>query len=205
MRKTGSWFWIIFWMVIFWPIGLFLLLKKTSRDRTAVFGNIKLLKIIYIVLFAVGGFYAMLALGGEGTGFWALGTILCGLFVFKKAKDTLALANMYRHYVDLVINQSQSSIGVIAESVGVPYEAAERELRKMIADGYFVGAQIDKATREIILRNHGTTHAPPPEESMGLYHPAPISERVVTCGSCDANNTIVGQVGECEYCGSPLQ
>jgi len=120
-----------------------------------------------------------------------------GVLVNWFARKTKREGERYKKYISLIVNQSQTSIDNIASAVGVTYEAAAKDLQKMIDAGYFVGAYIDVSQREIVL-------AKPAQASAGSSV-VQVQERVVTCGSCGANNRVMGQIGECEYCGSHLQ
>ena len=72
----------------------------------------------------------------------------------------------------------------------------------MIEKGYLKNAYIDEGMREVILPNH----APVPQNNVNAA--ANITQthpRIAACPCCGANNTIYGDMGECEYCGSPLK
>ena len=105
----------------------------------------------------------------------------------------------YKKYIELIINQNQVYINNIATAVGVSREIATKDLQKMIETGYFAGARIDVDQGIIIL---------PQRTAMYVSQSPDIQpqEKVVQCQSCGANNKItVGQVSECEYCGTYLQ
>ncbi len=35
-NNTTSWGWTIFWLIVFWPVGLFLVIKKMSTDKSVL-------------------------------------------------------------------------------------------------------------------------------------------------------------------------
>jgi len=199
-RKSMAWGWIIFWLILFWPLGLFFLFKKIHTDRTASLNNGRTVAIVSYVLMGFG----IVSLGTLNIP----GVILFGgggIWLFVISRRMQATGARYRKYIALVVNQEQTSIDAIAAAMGVSYGEAVKELQQMIDRGYFEGAHIDAGSREIHLAK-----APPPPviaEAPEMPIPAgiPIQERVVACNSCGANNRVSGQVGECEYCGSPLQ
>jgi hypothetical protein len=83
-----------------------------------------------------------------------------------------------------------------------------KDLQKMIDVGYFYGAYIDVAQREIILAKPTVPQEAASSYAQTPYAQAPqaqVQERIVSCKSCGANNRVMGQLGECEYCGSHLQ
>jgi len=200
-KKPTSWGWIIFWFILFWPVGLVLLIQRLSVDKSAALKSGKGVAIASYILMGMGVIYLIMAF--EAPGLLAAAVIFGGggFLVNWFARKTKRTGERYKKYIALVVNQSQTSIDNIASAVGVSYEVAAKDLQKMIDSGYFTGAYIDMAQREIILAKiaHPQVYTP--------YTPshAPIQERVVTCGSCGANNRVAGHIGECEYCGSPLQ
>jgi len=121
-----------------------------------------------------------------------------GIWLNRIAQRTTLTGERYKKYITLVVNQNYTSIDKIASAVGVSYEDAAQDLQKMINSGYFTGAYINAAQREIVLARTAPSQA-------FQAAAAQTQERVVTCGSCGANNRVSGQFGECEYCGSPLQ
>lgn len=42
-------------------------------------------------------------------------------------------------------------------------------------------------------------------ENMTNTYSAIVETKIIACPCCGANNTIVGDMGECEYCGSLLK
>jgi hypothetical protein len=81
-----------------------------------------------------------------------------------------------------------------------------KDLQKMIDAGYFSGAYIDITQREIILAKTAMPQEYVSPISPSAQAPSPqAQERIVSCKSCGANNKVMGQLGECEYCGSHLQ
>ncbi|MCL2391806.1 MAG: hypothetical protein FWC66_04250 [Oscillospiraceae bacterium] len=204
-KKPTSWGWIIFWFIIFWPVGLVLLIKRLSVDKSAAIKNNKAISIVSYVLMGIGAIYLIMAIAGE-SGMWAAAIIFGGggILVNRYARKAKLTGERYKNYIGLIVNHNQTSIDNIAAATNVPYDTVVKDLQKMITMGYFVGAHIDIAQREIVLARH----EPMPHPTMPFsanQGQAQMQERVVVCSSCGANNRVVGFVGECEYCGSPLQ
>ena len=199
-RRPTPWGWIILGFIVFWPIGVLLLLNRLAVDKSATLtastGSGVL--IVSYILMGIGAICLIGALAGE-SGMFA-GAVLFGvggIYVNRLAKKTKCTGELYKKYIALVINQGQTSIDVIASALNVTYDDAVKDLRGMIEKGYFVGAYIDTNLREIVL----TKNAPQHEVATAAHAPS----RIVTCCSCGANNRVVGPTGECEYCGSHLQ
>ena len=212
-KKPTSWGWIIFWFILFWPVGLFLLIKRLGVDKSATLKSSKTLMIVSYILMGLGVIYFFAAVTGnveetENT----MNAISAGILMLVMfsgggvilnwfARKTKRAGERYKKYIALIVNQSQTSIDNIASAVGIPYDAVSKDLQKMIDSGYFVGAYIDTTQREIMLAKV----APPQVSTSSAPSALQVQERVVICRSCGANNRVVGQIGECEYCGSPLQ
>jgi hypothetical protein len=204
-KKTRSWGWVIFWFILFWPVGLILLFKKINSDKATMFKDGNKVTIMSFVLMGLGALIFMAILGGSAdtyTFLWAFALIGGGVWVFFVGRKMKADGERYKKYIALVANQNQTSIDNIAPAVGVSYEVAAKDLQKMIDLDYFHGAYIDMAQREIVLAKT----APHQVAQMASTTQAQVQEKIATCGSCGANNRVtVGQIAECEYCGSPLQ
>jgi len=196
MKPPISWTWIILALVIFWPVGLVLLFKRLSSDRTAVFSCGKNLRTVYIVLFVVGG----LAIIANQFGIGVL-LVIGGIIVLRTARNRDTSAQRYRYYLDVIFNHGETSINAIAHHAGVTYHVASVELQHMLQLGYLPGAWIDLNTQEIVF----PAEIEPPPESVSYTAPAmqPMhTTRIVACRGCGANNKVTGISGHCEYCGS---
>jgi len=204
-KKSMAWGWIIFWFIVFWPLGVLFLLKKLSKDKSAVLNDSGKVLTMSFVLAGIGVLVFMNTVGRQGFGayyyLWAVALVGGGVWTFLIARKMKANSERYKKYISIVVNQSQTSIDNIASAVGIAYETALKDLQKMIDAGYFMGAYIDVTQREIILAKT----AQPQESVSPVSHPAQTQERIVGCKSCGANNRVAGQLGECEYCGSHLQ
>ncbi|MDR0405396.1 MAG: PCI domain-containing protein [Clostridiales bacterium] len=207
-KQGGRWGWIVFWLIIFWPIGLFLLIRKFATDKQALMsGKTTALSTIAWFLMGIGGIGVILMLSASGNiGGAARGGILYlvmfigGISLHRKASKAKKTAEKYKKYIDIVVNQNTKSVDYIASAVGLPYDAVTKDLQDMINIGY-LNAYIHQGNREIVLQRHEPAqYAPVP--APGAAAPRTIAAR---CPGCGANNVIaVGGVSECEYCGTPL-
>jgi hypothetical protein len=114
--------------------------------------------------------------------------ILLGRRIMKRVKR-------FRQYVGILSFQGVVSVDEIANTVAKPVDFVYADLMDMITRRYFIGAYIDAGTRSFYLRG-----------SEAIKAPAGGEMRVAVCRGCGASNQLaVGTVGECEYCGSPIQ
>jgi hypothetical protein len=203
-KESISWGWVIFWFVFIWPLGLFLLFRKINSDRAIMLNDSKKVTVISFVLIVLGvlAFSTIITNDIKGdiyTYLWAIALVGGGVWTFFVARKMKDDGVRYKKYIALVVNQNQTSIDNIAAAVGVSYDAAAKDLQKMIDDDYFQGACIDVAQREIVLAKKAPQQISQSETAVSGQ------KKIATCKSCGAKNKIkIGQVAECEYCGSFL-
>lgn len=203
-KKSYSWPAIIVLLILFFPVGFYLLYKRFTVDKTAIQRNRRGLTVSGLIFIGIGLLYTLMLFSDEqasSDGTSSIGVIIAlsltfyiiGLVFLLKSLSMKALGVKYKKYINIIINQKQSSIQNIAAGVGVTYEAAVYDLRDMLGSGYFPGAFLNEQTREIILRQSAA-----PE--------AAYQTRAVTCKGCGASNVVAyGRKAECEYCGSSLE
>lgn len=204
-----SWTTIIIALIIFWPVGLYLLIKKTQTDKQAVMASGKLIKIVGMVLC---GFAAIGLISGLGAGFDG-GTLFIviafgagGLALLNHAKKTKKEAESVKKYLSIIVNGGERSLDAIASATGKQYDVVKTDIQKMIDKGFLKNAYLNENTREVVLATPSVKQEPVfYESSYAESNYAAPQTRVVACPCCGANNTIYGEVGECEYCGSPIK
>ena len=222
-EKISAWYsWpvIIITLCVFWPVGLFLLIKRLSLDKKASLVAGKTVGIIGAVSYAIAilGFIACLS---EGMTSEDVGCILffavAGFALRRVAKKTKKEAEDVKQYLSVIVNGHVRQLDSIAAATGKSYDVVRANIQKMINKGYLKNAFINESTRELVLPDlaPATPVAPVvpvatnteyiPEQAPAAKAPAQPVGRMVSCPCCGANNTIYGASGECEYCGSPLE
>ena len=212
MKENGkisiiySWPAIILAFCVFWPVGLFLLIKRVSVDKKTAMSVGKLIGIF----------------GGVSYGIAAIGTLVCisdgfrsddvttilffgiaGFVLRRVAKKIKTEAENVKQYLAIIINSNIRQLDDIVATTGKPYEVVKADVQKLIKKGYLNNAYINENTREVVL--HGASHTTVFTNSYQTAAvPAQSQARVVSCPCCGANNTIYGVDGECEYCGSTI-
>lgn len=217
MKENGkisglySWPVIILALIIFWPVGLFLLIKRVSLDK----------KVAMTVGKLVGGFgiasYVIAILGfvvciGEGFDSTDVSMILffgiAGFVLRRVAKKIKTEAESVKQYLAIIVNGNVRQLDNIAATTGKSYDVVKADIQKMIKKGYLKNAYINENTREVVLPGAATavpTAAPVFANPLQAATPAQPQAKIVACPCCGANNTIYGASGECEYCGSPIK
>ena len=204
-------------LVFFWPVGLFFLYRHLTEDKTNLMHNSQVLRNFGIG-FVVFGATAIIGCLSDAS-YLAIPILFIagGVLMLYQANQLKLRTSIYRHYIDLTVNNGVDSFSSIADAMRLSPQVVETDLQKMIDIGFFADAYLDKQSGRIIL----------PRKSFGLIEQqqvvpsfinAPTSfvllpsgtqtaavPRVLRCKYCGANNVIKpGAVEQCEYCDSPL-
>ena len=205
-KKLMGWGWIVFWLIIFWPLGLFFLFRRVTGDRTATLKNAKTVATISYILLGLGVIYLLASIDDSSFILMALAMIAGGVLLNRYSRKMKATGERYKQYIAQIINHGNTSLNNISSATGHPYPVVDADLRKMIDLGYFQGAFIDASSGEIRLVKPA---APAPEQTPQFaaagtpeMPTVPQQIKAFMCKSCGANNTSA-QNGVCEYCGSP--
>ena len=199
-----SWPVIILALCIFWPVGIFLIIKRVSVDKKTAMGAGKLIGGIGIASYCIAGI-GFIACLSDGFGSDDIGMILffgiAGFVLQKVSKKIKRDAEDVKKYLSVIVNGNERQIDVIASSMGKSYDVAKNDIQKLINKGYLKNAYINEGTREIVLPNI----IQEPSGDMTNTSSVNVETKIIACPCCGANNTVVGDMGECEYCGSPLK
>ena len=199
-----SWPVIILALCIFWPVGIFLIIKRVSVDKKTAMGAGKLIGGIGIASYCIAGI-GFIACLSDGFGSDDIGMILffgiAGFALQKVSQKIKREAEDVKKYLSVIVNGNERQIDVIASSMGKSYDVAKNDIQKLINKGYLKNAYINEGTREIVLPNIIQDQSGDMTNTFSVN----VETKIIACPCCGANNTIVGDMGECEYCGSPLK
>lgn len=164
-KSSPSWGVVIFLLIIFWPVGLYLLFKKISTGDTL--GEGKVLRVVGWMFIVIAIVYISLGesnlvvsenaenvestievLRGVGSFFFIGGGVM--LFMARRKRTK---ANRYKKYIAIVTDNKVRKIDSIANAFPTTYEKVHNDLIEMINKGFFEGAYIDESKREIIFAN----------------------------------------------------
>lgn len=209
IKAIFSWPVIILAFIVFWPVGIFLLVKRLKVDKKGATGAGKILNIIGYASFgmAILGTLVCIDSGFMSSDvsviifFLIVGAVFCS--IAKKLKKNAA---KIRNYTQIIINGEETRLDYIANATNIPYDIVVKDLQQMIDAGYFKNGYVDTVGRKLVLPGKKNT-----VKIESHYQEEPIASaipvrqaRTVTCKCCGAKNVIEAEVGECEYCGSPL-
>lgn len=204
---------IVIVFVVFWPLAIYLIWKRTDIKRINFNGGKAIEGIGWFL--AICGFLGILGMLGvlsdsadfSGSSAYSMVTLFGGgIALIISGKATKRLVRRYKKYADIVTDQGTTSIEEIAAAMPVSRDTAVKDLQKMINKGLFAGASIDPARSEIILPGTYAGACANDRENVRDGSVAQKGQEIaVTCKNCGASNKVgKNSVGVCEFCGSPI-
>lgn len=184
---------------------------KMNTSKGAVVASSITGKIASILGYIVGGFSLLIILFGmtdlESEGavpaliFFIIIFILSILSVLKGLSIKKRLLR-FRKYVELISVDHITSLENIAASTSQSIDFVRADLQKMIDKKYFINANLDLRSGEVII---GGNKAPAQASAESTPQNNQISYETVKCPGCGATNVKpMGATSSCEYCGSVL-
>jgi len=215
-KKKYSWGTIILLLILFFPVGIWMIVKKMSDEKHHYLENGRCLKTYGFVLLGLGIFYLIMGFLGEiqtEDDSSIVGNVITGLIIFcgggllmiRKGKQFMTRGKKFNRYVAIINAENDTSIDRIASAYPTTYTVAVNDLQQMLDFGYFLNAYIDQHQRALIMPPSKSTNftsvMTDQNNNLALKKP-----RIIKCPSCGAINKILpGKTNECEYCGSPLE
>jgi ribosomal protein S27E len=148
---------IILTIIIFWPVGVVLLIWRIAVDKRAalLYSGIITLAGIFFLLMAVAGFFIVAEsdFTDNASIVLTIGLTLLAVTLIWLGIKTRNQAHLYKRYIGLIANDHKTSIDQIASAMSLKYDTVRKDLQKMINKDYFTGAHIDDSTRSIELAN----------------------------------------------------
>ncbi|MGX7023711.1 hypothetical protein [Vagococcus hydrophili] len=196
--------WIVFFCIIFWPVGIFLVYRKIVGNKEALYYDGKgiFISSIILILCAIAGIYG--AFNEEETIAIIFTAILCflapGVLLFLKARTMKKNSEKFKKYSAMIIYQNVTKISDISSAVDLPMDTVKSDIEMMIKNNYFPNSYMDESRMEIILPNRQV------KEDEAFAREKARHARVVKCEGCGAEQEIAeGNIMKCEYCGSLLE
>ncbi|MCZ2256941.1 hypothetical protein [Sporosarcina sp. G11-34] len=196
---THTWLLVIILLIIFWPVGVYFLVRKLSADKKASLSSGKGM-IIWGWVIAGMGIVSWTTLIEDGFFSGTLGTLFfvgAGLSLVYIGKRTSLNAVKYKKYINMIINKNMKSIATIASAIPVSHDMAIKDIQEMIDKGFFDNAYINYDLDEIALSDADGFHTKVKNHNVAMV--------VVSCNGCGANNKVEKlEIDSCQYCGSPI-
>ncbi len=206
-----SWPVIIIAFIVFWPVGLALLILRNTGNKHSVFlGSTDKRK--YII---AGVILIVLAIVSFSNGSGTMGVLYLagGIALIAYANVLVRKSQRNRMYIDLIVNNNETSLDKIASMCNVQYDTAVKELKSLITFNVLKNASIDEMNRTITINRV----QPQPQQPITQFvndvtagfgaavaseQAAPVS---CACPGCGAKVVVQpGQTIICEYCDTPI-
>lgn len=201
-----SWPVIIIAFLIFWPLGIALIILRSKGSKQSIFMGTTDKKKYYILglILIIFGIYSLI----KKSFLIGIFAILGGLFVGYYATSLAKRSARNRKYIDMIVNHHESSIDRIASVVGLPYNKCLSELNQMISLGVLKNANIDTNTHTIRIE----TPAIEQQQGGGFMNSLLGSDNggaemvTASCPGCGAKVVLrKGSTITCEYCDAPIK
>lgn len=205
-----SWPVIIIAFIVAWPIGLGLLIAKNFSDKHSIFlGSTD--KNKYII---AGGVLVILAFFSfsRDNSFLGLIYLAGGVALIAYANVLVKKSKRNRMYIDMIVNNGETSLDKIASVCNIQYDTVVKELKQLITFNVLKNATIDETYRTITITKEQPVQAPnlsqfvsEVTDSLSGSVSANRAPVTCTCSGCGAKVVVTpGQTISCEYCDTPI-
>ena len=200
---------IIVAFFVFWPVAIFLIYLRTKNSKGDIFTATSNKKI-YIILGAILMLMGITNLGSSTL--VAIFMIVGGAAIIYYANTLAKKASRNRTYIDLIVNQGETSIDKMASMLNVKSDVVIKELQMMQTLGILKGANLNTQTHMISIDKAKNTVS----EISGVVNS--LTDTILNASSTDATNVTqkacpgcgakytgkAGQVITCDYCDAEI-
>lgn len=172
-------------IIVQYIIGFFITAFFVYAGVMAIFDikNAGIFTLVLMWLFAFGG--------------------ICVLKSAQKRRRAIFSFKKYKHYFSDNFN---GSIEDLADAVGEDSEDVIENLDFMIDNNFIDNAYINQKSSSIVFQFGNSSSEDAPDESRNKNKNKEPEFIAITCKNCGGINKILkGDVGECDFCGSPIQ
>ena len=204
-----SWPVIIIAFIFFWPAAIVLIYLRTTRSKGGAFAAAQN-KNIYMIL---GAILIIMGLGNiRRSVLVGLFMIIGGIAMIYYANTLAKKATRNKTYIDMIVNQGETSIDKIASMQNVKYDVALNELKTMQTLGILKGATINEQTHSISVAKLQDTAGQISQMANSVTDSlinaastdaasGPAKQVQVACPGCGAKYTgTEGSTITCDYC-----
>lgn len=196
-KRYPSWVMIGILLYVFFPVGIWLVVRKIHGEKHCYRQNGNALKILAVILFVIAGcclFTGIVDVVAFQTDLMALGSLIPGLLLagggvwsLVKGKQLTKLGERYEFYKLQFEQSGELELDPVAAELNITYEQLVSDLKEMIDVGYIDNAFIDFSARCLAQKVRRS------------------STYVVNCPRCGGISEIrKGENAVCTYCGSAL-
>lgn len=203
-----QWWAIVVAFIVFWPAGIALFILRNNQSKQSIFlgtTDKKKYILIGVGLILIGIFYMMRHHGWLGF-FMVVG----GVALIICAERFKIKSERNRRYIELIVNQGETSLDKIASMCNVQYDVAVKEINYLISMRVLKNARLDNMMRTIeiakvvstVINSNNVINQGSPSMSAS---PRQVVNVTCTCKGCGAKMVLPkGTTALCEYCDNPV-
>ncbi len=129
-----------------------------------------------------------------------------GVWLIIKGNKKIKLIRTFYDYSARLSADTEKSIDLLASSTGTTVAVATKNISDMLAAGFFPNCYLDGQHNRLVVPAVSQQRVPAFSASVPNAATQRVKYTTVQCKNCGATNKVIlGTVGECEYCGSPLE
>lgn len=208
-KKTRSWGFISLMLYLFFPVGIYMMVKKVTTEKHNYIKNGKALKAFGWVSLVLGTIILVVnpeVEPAEKQGdlymvivfFYAIAA-----FLFLSGRKYVKRGLRFERYAAIVYSGKIYNLEAIASAFPTDYKTACKDLQNMMDAGFFPSSYIDLERKMLI-----TPETPPVHNAtimQNVLRAESPKAKVIKCPNCGATNAIYSEaVGICKYCDSLL-
>lgn len=190
-------------------------MNKSNKVKAAIVVSKIIEKIqlilgcIIVAFFGLGGLISLTddQKDGTGTAVVIIIFIVLGYWLIYLSRKRNKLIHNFKYYVPIIAEDPTGSLENLAGAMGTSIDVVKKNLQKMIQKKYFVDAYLDPVGNRIVfpsMQQHIQVRSQQMQDTTG--DASGVEYTTVTCRSCGAvNKIVIGNVSECEYCGTQIK
>lgn len=215
--KGISWTVIVLLFIFCFPGAFVAMIHKLHQEKENYIANAKGtakagwfvvgIGVLYLIL----GFYGQWEFAARGAS-WTIAPFIflfvvvsgCGGKLISHANKYKRLGEEQLRYLAIVSSQPAGFLDDIAAAYPKGYTEVCNDLQRMMNDGFFPGYYLN-FDDGIFVGPHKKTRAKVRKTKKKKVQLVKNMKKVVKCPGCNGINIVLGDAGECEYCGSTLE
>lgn len=226
-----SWPIILLALYFFFPVGIYLIIKKSKLHRRNIFtiGKKTFSTAISLFIFGVLLYLPKIILGflefsknneeslvdlkevvnsdfyskviNFGNWFFILGIVILLISFYQKYK-----AKQYQKYISLVVNKDIENLDEIATKIQFNKAKVINDLRSMINKRFLENYELDIEENRIYdIAKEKRIREEKRVSAIDKEKRKELNTRTVKCPNCKADNMLVEKIGKCAYCRSYIE
>lgn len=226
-----SWTIILLALYFFFPVGIYLIIKKSRLHRRNIFtiGKKTFSTSISLFIFSILLYLPKIILRFSeftnnlrtdladlekvvnsefyskvlnfGNWFFILGFVVLLISFYQKYK-----AKQYQNYISNVVNKERENLDEIANKMQLSKSKVIKDLKSMINKRYLENYELDIEENRIYeVSKEKRKREEKRVSELDKQKQKALNTRTVKCPNCKAENKLEDKIGKCEYCRSYIE